>query len=185
VGHKVIVVVLILRFVGAEPNHKLVLSKRVDDGHHRVVSGYSLTRGTTLRVAEPYPGVGARYPHPGEPPVLNGGWKTQDEAFAESGNVQGNSVNFFSMPDHAGTHIDAPRHFGKTGTPIDALYNYPCNVELPTVDIDADGKIRDLSKVTSDLYPDTITAMGQQALRSVNRETLPLVEGDVIHEALV
>ena len=25
---------------------------------------------------------------------------------------------FISMVDHAGTHIDAPRHFGKTGLPI-------------------------------------------------------------------
>jgi aerobic carbon-monoxide dehydrogenase large subunit len=33
--------------------------------------------------------------------------------------VQGNSVMFFSMPDHGGTHIDAPRHFGKDATPID------------------------------------------------------------------
>ena len=32
-------------------------------------------------------------------------WKTHEEAFAESGNVQGNSVMFFSMPDHGGTHL--------------------------------------------------------------------------------
>ena len=31
---------------------------------------------------------------------------------ADSGNVHGNSVMYFSMPDHGGTHIDAPRHFG-------------------------------------------------------------------------
>src|SRR5919197_1075091 len=54
--------------------------------------------------------------YPGQPPIIHGVWKTHEEAFAESGNVQGNSVMFFSMPDHGGTHIDAPRHFGKKGT---------------------------------------------------------------------
>jgi kynurenine formamidase len=44
--------------------------------------------------------------------------KTHAEAFADSGNVHGNSVMYFSMPDHGGTHIDAPRHFGPNGTPI-------------------------------------------------------------------
>ena len=56
--------------------------------------------------------------YPGQPPIIHGIWKTHEEAFVESGNVQGNSVMFFSMPDHGGTHIDAPRHFGKTGQPI-------------------------------------------------------------------
>src|SRR4030081_955653 len=56
--------------------------------------------------------------YPGQPPIIHGVWKTHEEAFAESGNVQGNSVMFISMPDHGGTHIDAPRHFGKSGTPI-------------------------------------------------------------------
>ena len=52
--------------------------------------------------------------YPGQPPIIHGIWKTHEEAFAESGNIQGNSVMFFSMPDHGGTHIDAPRHFGKS-----------------------------------------------------------------------
>ena len=56
--------------------------------------------------------------YPGQPPIIHGIWKTHDEARAESGGVHGNSVMFFSMPDHGGTHIDAPRHFGKSGTPI-------------------------------------------------------------------
>ena len=62
--------------------------------------------------------------YPGQPPIIHGIWKTHEEAFAESGNVQGNCVMFFSMPDHGGTHIDAPRHFGKSGIPI----------EIPTTD---------------------------------------------------
>src|SRR5262249_30644018 len=57
--------------------------------------------------------------YPGQPPIIHGIWKTHEESFVESGNVQGNCVMFFSMPDHGGTHIDAPRHFGKTGIPID------------------------------------------------------------------
>ena len=57
--------------------------------------------------------------YPGQPPIIHGIWKTHAEAFAESGNIHGNSVMYFSMPDHGGTHIDAPRHFGPEGVPID------------------------------------------------------------------
>src|ERR1051325_6994961 len=57
--------------------------------------------------------------YPGQPPIIHGIWKTHEESFVDSGNVHGNMVMFFSMPDHGGTHIDAPRHFGKTGPPID------------------------------------------------------------------
>src|ERR1700730_9553725 len=51
--------------------------------------------------------------YPGHPPIIHGIWKTHEESFAESGNVHGLSSMFISMPDHAGTHIDAPRHFGE------------------------------------------------------------------------
>src|ERR1043166_9357086 len=72
--------------------------------------------------------------YPGQPPVIHGVWKTHEEAFAESGNVQGNSVMYFSMPDHGGTHIDAPRHFGKSGMPIN---EYPLeNCIVPGICID-------------------------------------------------
>src|SRR6516225_5444449 len=54
--------------------------------------------------------------YPGQPPIIHGVWKTHEESFVESGNVHGNCVMFFSMPDHGGTHIDAPRHFGQNGT---------------------------------------------------------------------
>jgi kynurenine formamidase len=56
--------------------------------------------------------------YPGHPPVIHGVWKSHEDAFAESGQVWGLSSMFISMPDHAGTHIDAPRHFGKSGIPI-------------------------------------------------------------------
>ena len=35
--------------------------------------------------------------YPGQPPIIYGVWKTHEEAFADSGNVQGNQVMFFSM----------------------------------------------------------------------------------------
>jgi kynurenine formamidase len=72
--------------------------------------------------------------YPGHPPVIHGIWKTHEESFAESGNVHGLSSMFISMPDHAGTHIDAPRHFGKTGQPIN---EYPLeNCIVPGICID-------------------------------------------------
>jgi kynurenine formamidase len=72
--------------------------------------------------------------YPGQPPIIHGVWKDHDQAFIESGNVHGNAVMFFSMPDHGGTHIDAPRHFGKTGTPIN---EYPLeNCIVPGICLD-------------------------------------------------
>jgi kynurenine formamidase len=56
--------------------------------------------------------------YPGQPPIIHGVWKSHEEAFADSGNVHGNSVMYFSMPDHGGTHLDAPKHFSPDGTPI-------------------------------------------------------------------
>jgi kynurenine formamidase len=41
---------------------------------------------------------------------------------------------YFSMPDHGGTHIDAPRHFGPSGMPIN---EYPLeNCIVPGICID-------------------------------------------------
>ena len=72
--------------------------------------------------------------YPGQPPIIHGVWKTHEEAFAESGNVHGNSVMYFSMPDHGGTHMDAPRHFGLSGMPIN---EYPLeNCIVPGICID-------------------------------------------------
>jgi len=77
-----------------------------------------------------------RTPHyPGQPPIIHGTWKTHEEAFAESGNVQGNCVMYFSMPDHGGTHIDAPRHFGKSGIPIDQYPLENCYVKGICIDL--------------------------------------------------
>src|SRR5437763_6877235 len=73
--------------------------------------------------------------YPGQPPIIHGIWKTHEEAFAESGNVQGNSVMFISMPDHGGTHIDAPRHFGKHATPINEYPLEYCYVKGICLDL--------------------------------------------------
>jgi kynurenine formamidase len=72
--------------------------------------------------------------YPGHPPIIYGVWKTHEESFAESGNVHGLASMFISMPDHAGTHIDAPRHFDRTGQPIS---EYPLqNCIVPGIAID-------------------------------------------------
>src|SRR6266403_6324601 len=51
--------------------------------------------------------------YPGHPPIVHGLWKSHEDSFVESGNVHGLSSMYISMPDHAGTHIDAPRHFSR------------------------------------------------------------------------
>ena len=53
----------------------------------------------------------------------------------------------------------------------------PLGGEKPAL-LDSAGKMRDLSKLTSDLYPDVITEMGLKTLRGVDPNTLPLVEGN-------
>src|SRR5262245_30772051 len=97
-------------------------------------SSLDTTGGTTMRIVDLSRELYHRTPsYPGQPPVIHGIWKTHDEAKAENG-VHGNSVMFFSMPDHGGTHIDAPRHFGITGTPIN---EYPLeNCIVPGICID-------------------------------------------------
>ena len=73
--------------------------------------------------------------YPGHPPVIHGIWKTHEESFVESGNVHGLASMFISMPDHAGTHIDAPRHFGKSGIPINDYPLEKCIVPGICVDL--------------------------------------------------
>ena len=73
--------------------------------------------------------------YPGQPPIIYGVWKTHEEAFVDSGYIQGNAVMFFSMPDHGGTHIDAPRHFGMSGTPIDKYPLENCIVKGICIDL--------------------------------------------------
>ncbi len=53
----------------------------------------------------------------------------------------------------------------------------PMGGEKPGM-LDSAGAIRDLSKITSDLYPDVVSVMGLQRLRSVDPNTLPVVSGN-------
>jgi kynurenine formamidase len=72
--------------------------------------------------------------YPGQPPVVHCMWKDHADAYRDSGGVHGNAVMYFSMPDHGGTHIDAPRHFGPEATPIN---EYPLeNCIVPGICID-------------------------------------------------
>jgi kynurenine formamidase len=73
--------------------------------------------------------------YPGHPPVIHGVWKSHEEAFAESKNVHGLSSMFISMPDHSGTHIDAPRHFGARGIPINEYPLEKCIVPGICIDL--------------------------------------------------
>ena len=73
--------------------------------------------------------------YPGHPPVMHGVWKTHEESFAESGNVHGLASMFISMVDHAGTHIDAPRHFGRSGISIDEYPLEKCIVPGICIDL--------------------------------------------------
>src|SRR4029077_405564 len=94
------------------------------------------TEGKTMRIVDLSRELYHRTPaYPGQPPIIHGIWKTHEESFVESGNVHGNMVMFFSMPDHGGTHNDAPRHFGKTGTPIDKYPLENCIVRGICIDL--------------------------------------------------
>ena len=73
--------------------------------------------------------------YPGHPPVIHGVWKNHEDALADSGNVYGLSSMFISMPDHAGTHIDAPRHFGRSGIPINQYPLEKCIVPGICIDL--------------------------------------------------
>src|SRR5437763_899920 len=109
--------------------------------------------------------------YPGQPPIIHGVWKTHEEAFAESGNVHGNSVMYFSMPDHGGTHIDAPRHFGKTGMPID---EYPLeNCIVPGICIDLRHVVARAEITPADLE----TAVGKTGLAVPKNGTVLLCTG--------
>src|SRR4051812_5614894 len=66
---------------------------------------------------------------------MHGVWKTHEESFAQSGNVHGLASMFISMVDHAGTHIDAPRHFGISGISIDQYPLEKCIVPGICIDL--------------------------------------------------
>ena len=73
--------------------------------------------------------------YPGQPPIIHGVWKSHAEAFVDFGNVHGNSVMYVSMPDHGGTHLDAPRHFGENAMPINEYPLENCYVKGICIDL--------------------------------------------------
>jgi kynurenine formamidase len=73
--------------------------------------------------------------YPGQPPIIQGVWQTYEDGLASTGNVWGCEVHHFSMPDHGGTHIDAPRHFDISGVPIDKYPLEKCIVRGICVDL--------------------------------------------------
>jgi len=72
--------------------------------------------------------------NPGQPPVIVGVWMTHEESLKRPGRIQGNEVMYLSMSDHAGTHIDAPRHFNPQGPSIDKYPLENCYVRAICLD---------------------------------------------------
>ena len=71
--------------------------------------------------------------YPGHSAIIHGMWKTHEESLADSG-LYGLSSMYIAMPDHAGTHIDAPGHFHQSGQPIN---EYPLeNCIVPGICLD-------------------------------------------------
>ena len=73
--------------------------------------------------------------YPGHSAIIHGVWKTHEESFADGGNVHGLASMYFSMPDHGGTHIDAPLHFDRRGKGIDEYPLEKCIVPGICIDL--------------------------------------------------
>jgi kynurenine formamidase len=96
--------------------------------------------------------------YPGQPSIIQGVWKSHAEALADSGNVHGNSVHYFTMPDHGGTHLDAPRHFGADATPINEYPLENCYVMGTCIDL---RHITPKAEITSDDLAAAVEKSGQ------------------------
>lgn len=95
--------------------------------------------------------------YPGQPPMIHGVWKTHQEAFEESGNIHGNAVMHITMSDHAGTHMDAPRHFGMSGVPINEYPLENCIVQGICLDL---SHIEPRAEITPDDLKAAVDAAG-------------------------
>ena len=73
--------------------------------------------------------------YPGHSAIIHGVWKSHEESLVDGGNVHGLASMYFSMPDHGGTHIDAPLHFDKRGQPINEYPLEKCIVPGICVDL--------------------------------------------------
>ena len=104
--------------------------------------------------------------YPGHPPIIHGVWTTHEESFAASGNVHGLSSMYISMPDHAGTHIDAFRHFNKGGQPIG---EYPLeNCIVPGICLD----LRHIAP-RAEITPADLASRGEEVRPSPCRRAAP------------
>ena len=111
--------------------------------------------------------------YPGHPPVIHGVWTTHEESFVASGHVHGLSSMYISMPDHAGTHIDAPRHFNKGGQPI-LIYG----ADRPALTRALERALARNVKpavYTEDMFKTTHDAANRDAVKAVIRAELNLV----------
>ena len=109
--------------------------------------------------------------YPGHPPIIHGVWKNHADSFVESGNVHGLASMFISMPDHAGTHIDAPRHFDARGQ---AISEYPLeNCIVPGICID----LRHIAPRAAITPADLEAAVKQTGLEVPNGGTVLLCTG--------
>ena len=94
--------------------------------------------------------------YPGHSAIIHGVWKSHEESFADGGNVHGLASMYFAMPDHGGTHIDAPRHFDKRGIGID---EYPLeNCIVPGICLD----LRHIAP-RAEITPDDLAAAVKKA----------------------
>jgi len=72
--------------------------------------------------------------YPGQPPIIHGMWQTHEDGMSST-KVWGCAVMHLSMPDHGGTHIDAPFHFHESGLPIDRYPLEKCIVRGICIDL--------------------------------------------------
>ncbi|KAK5119007.1 hypothetical protein LTR62_000218 [Meristemomyces frigidus] len=103
--------------------------------------------------------------HPFHPPVILTPWDTHQEK--KAGNTIFRSASYaLSMSDHAGTHVDAPKHFGPGGKSID---------EMPIEDFYTEAICLDLSHV--ELGAAITVAEMEDALAKAGQE---IREGDTV-----
>lgn len=125
---------------------------------------------------------------PGDPPV-----EREHVARIRSGDAS--NVSRFCLSSHAGTHVDAPRHFLDDGAGVDALdVNVlcgPCRVldlshatgHIAARDLDAPGEVRLLIKTVNSLrdwdrFHDDYTALAPDVAEAMARAGVWLVGVD-------
>ena len=90
--------------------------------------------------------------HPAHPPVVITTWVTHEERKKETGGVSSTSM-VLSMGDHAGTHVDAPRHFnpdpdapGISEVPLEQFYTEAVCLDRSHIPPKTDITVSDLGR---------------------------------------